>query len=37
MLDGAMTPRQHSSRLSCQIKMRDEIDGLIVRIAPKQV
>lgn len=37
MLDGAATPREHSSRLSCQIKMRDEIDGLIVRIAPEQV
>ena len=37
MLDGAATPRQPSSRLSCQIKMRDDIDGLIVRIAPEQV
>jgi 2Fe-2S ferredoxin len=36
MLDGAATPRTETSRLSCQIKMRDEFDGLIVRIAPEQ-
>jgi ferredoxin, 2Fe-2S len=36
MLDGAVTPRTERSRLSCQIKMRDEFDGLVVRIAPEQ-
>ena len=37
MLDGAATDRTEHSRLSCQIKMSDDIDGLVVRIAPKQV
>jgi ferredoxin, 2Fe-2S len=37
MLDGAATERQPNSRLSCQIKMRDEFDGLLVRIAQEQV
>ena len=37
MLDGAATDRMPNSRLSCQIKMRDEFAGLIVRIAPVQV
>ena len=36
MLDGAEAPRLPVSRLSCQIKMRAELDGLKVRIAPKQ-
>lgn len=37
MLDGAASDRQATSRLSCQIKMNDDLDGLIVRIAPEQV
>jgi len=37
MLDGAATDRMPNSRLSCQIKMRQDLDGLIVRIAPEQV
>ena len=37
MLDGAATERMPTSRLSCQIKMRDELDGLVVRIAPEQI
>lgn len=37
MLDGAATDRESNSRLSCQIKMRDELDGLVVHIAPEQV
>lgn len=37
MLDGAAAERKPTSRLSCQIKMRDEIDGLKVTIAPEQV
>jgi ferredoxin, 2Fe-2S len=36
MLDGAMAERKPNSRLSCQIKMSAELDGLTVRIAPKQ-
>jgi 2Fe-2S ferredoxin len=37
MLDGAASDRLPTSRLSCQIKMRDELDGLLVRIAPEQL
>jgi 2Fe-2S ferredoxin len=37
MLDGAASERQPNSRLSCQIKMSAELDGLHVVIAPKQV
>ena len=36
MLDGAESERQDNSRLSCQIKMNAELDGLTVRIAPRQ-
>jgi 2Fe-2S ferredoxin len=36
MLDGAMAERKPNSRLSCQIKMTSDLDGLTVRIAPKQ-
>jgi 2Fe-2S ferredoxin len=37
MLDGAASDRQPTSRLSCQIKMNADLDGLVVRIAPEQV
>ena len=37
MLDGAAAERRPTSRLSCQIKMSDDLDGLVVRIAPEQV
>ena len=37
MLDGAAAERKDTSRLSCQIKMRAELDGLRVTIAPVQV
>jgi 2Fe-2S ferredoxin len=37
MLDGAASDRQPTSRLSCQVKMSAELDGLVVRIAPEQV
>ena len=37
MLDGAASERLPNSRLSCQIKMRAEFDGLLVRIAPEQL
>jgi len=37
MLEGAASERLPNSRLSCQIKMRDEFNGLLVRIAPEQL
>ena len=36
MLDDAQTPRTPLSRLSCQIKVTDELDGLELTIAPEQ-
>lgn len=30
------SPREANSRLSCQIEMTDAIDGLVVKVAPKQ-
>ncbi|MFJ9388779.1 2Fe-2S iron-sulfur cluster-binding protein [Nocardioides sp. NPDC101246] len=36
MLDDAESPRQPHSRLSCQIRLTDEHDGLEVTIAPEQ-
>ena len=35
MLDFAFDVRE-SSRLSCQIKVRDDLDGLVVRVPEKQ-
>ena len=32
MLDVAEAPREETSRLSCQIKMRAELDGMVVRV-----
>ena len=32
MLDVAEAPREATSRLSCQIKMRAELDGIVVRV-----
>jgi len=37
MLDGAASERRANSRLSCQIKLSKELDGLVVSIAPEQV
>ena len=37
MLDGSATDREPTSRLSCQVKMSADLDGLVVRIAPEQV
>ncbi|NYG57178.1 2Fe-2S ferredoxin [Nocardioides daedukensis] len=37
MLDGAMAERRPESRLSCQIKMSAELDGLSVEVAPEQL
>jgi 2Fe-2S ferredoxin len=36
MLDGAMAERLKGSRLSCQIPVVAELDGLVVRVAPEQ-
>ena len=36
MLDGAAAERLPNSRLSCQIKMRDELDGLVVQVPERQ-
>ncbi len=37
MLDGSAEERNACSRLSCQIKMNADLDGLRVRIASEQV
>lgn len=37
LLDGTSAPRLATSRLSCQIEVREELDGLIVQIAPEQL
>lgn len=36
MLDDAASERRPNSRLSCQIRMTDELDGLEIDIAPEQ-
>lgn len=36
MLDDAAAERKPNSRLSCQIRMTDELDGLELDIAPEQ-
>jgi ferredoxin, 2Fe-2S len=36
LLEGTASPRQLNSRLSCQIKMTDALDGITVDIAPEQ-
>ena len=36
LLDGAASARQVNSRLSCQIAMREELDGLVVRMPDGQ-
>lgn len=37
MLDCAASERKATSRLSCQIKMSDDLDGLLVRLPETQV
>ena len=37
MLDGTAVPREHNSRLSCQIEITAELDGLLVRLPPEQL
>lgn len=36
LLDGTASPRQPNSRLSCQLKMTDALDGITVEVAPEQ-
>ncbi len=36
MLDDAVAERHENSRLSCQITMTDELDGIQVTVAPEQ-
>jgi ferredoxin, 2Fe-2S len=36
LLDGTATPREPTSRLSCQMIMTAELDGLVVRIPKRQ-
>jgi len=36
MLDSTASPREAHSRLSCQIELRDALDGLVVRVAATQ-
>jgi len=35
LLDGAAAERQANSRLSCQIKVTDDLEGLAVTVAPE--
>lgn len=37
MLDFAYQPDAATSRLTCQVKVTDELDGLIVRMPEKQI
>jgi len=37
LLDGAATDRLPTSRLSCQIPVRPELDGLVLRLPDRQV
>jgi ferredoxin, 2Fe-2S len=36
LLDGTATPREPNSRLSCQMIVTPELDGLVVRIPWRQ-
>ncbi|WP_040838244.1 2Fe-2S iron-sulfur cluster-binding protein [Nocardia brevicatena] len=36
LLEGAVSPRRSSSRLSCRIELCDELDGLTVEVPPEQ-
>jgi 2Fe-2S ferredoxin len=37
LLDGTASERQPHSRLSCQIKITPELDGLVLRLPERQV
>lgn len=36
LLDGAASERRENSRLSCQIKVSDELDGIVVHLPEEQ-
>ncbi|MGL4287614.1 MAG: 2Fe-2S iron-sulfur cluster-binding protein [Phreatobacter sp.] len=36
LLEGVIAPRQPNSRLSCQIRMAPELDGIVVRLPAQQ-
>jgi 2Fe-2S ferredoxin len=36
MLDCTMSPREAGSRLSCQLRVTEELDGLLLRLPPEQ-
>lgn len=36
MLDGTLTAKEPGSRLSCQVTVTDELDGLTVRVPPPE-
>lgn len=36
LLEGTVEPRQANSRLSCQVRLHDGLDGLIVRLPRRQ-
>lgn len=37
LLDDAASPREPTSRLSCQVVLTPELDGLVARVAPEQL
>jgi 2Fe-2S ferredoxin len=37
LLDGTAAERQPSSRLSCQIKIEQDLDGLVLRLPDRQL
>jgi ferredoxin, 2Fe-2S len=37
LLDGAAAERRPNSRLSCQIKLTSELDGLVLRLPDRQI
>src|ERR1700704_1622340 len=37
LLNGVAAERQNNSRLSCQIKVTPELDGLVVRLPDRQI
>lgn len=37
MLDCTASPREDGSRLSCQLRVTESLDGLVVRLPPEQV
>jgi len=37
LLDGTATQRQPNSRLSCQIRIAPELDGLVLRLPDRQI